>query len=511
MHDITLTIIVFVPAAAALLVLALPVQTDLQRFRVRTTALFASVISLAFALFDLLGEVGNPAQGALPQPAIDAPWLRGFFFQLDYHLGTDGLNMLLLFAVTAVFPLLILASWRRRERYRTYFALLLLIETTTAGAFATQDLGLFIVFFWAQALPLGLLVGLGGQPGAAALGRRLLGWQSISGAALLVGTLLLLLRSGVTSMNFQTLTTVSTVKGGVGLIVFTLFLVAFGLRMGLFPLHGWFIDSVGAAPAPVGMLVAVTSVPLGVYGLVRMALSMAPNAALQLVVPLLALALLTLYWAALRARGEPDLRRMGAYGLMGLSGVMLLGIASFSEVSEAGALYLAFTLVFIAPLLLLVLGAVSERAGALQIAPLRGAAARAPRLRLFFALAAAALVGVPLLGGFPGIFQVLVGSFPAHRYATALAVLGLLLLTAALWRAGHRVFWGAAEGQAEATVADARGSEFYSGWGLSAAVVLFGIFAGYFMPYVIQGTDLVSARVSAAAPVVVPHSPGTHK
>ena len=98
--DLSLSVIVFAPLLGALIVLALPVRNDLHRFRVRTTALFATAVPLAVALFDLLGEVSTAGNGSLPQPAIDAPWLRGFFFQLDYHLGTDGLNLLLLVAVT---------------------------------------------------------------------------------------------------------------------------------------------------------------------------------------------------------------------------------------------------------------------------------------------------------------------------------------------------------------------------------------------------------------------------
>ncbi|HEY6537719.1 MAG TPA: hypothetical protein VI138_01605, partial [Candidatus Dormibacteraeota bacterium] len=152
--DITLSIVVFAPLVGALVVLAMPVSTDLHRFRIRTTALFATAAALLIALFDLFSEVTNSSQGSIPQPSIDAPWFRGFYFQLDYHLGTDGVNMLLLVATTLVFLALVLASWRQRERYRTYFALLLLTEVGVAGAFATQDLGMFIVFFGLPILPL---------------------------------------------------------------------------------------------------------------------------------------------------------------------------------------------------------------------------------------------------------------------------------------------------------------------------------------------------------------------
>jgi NADH:ubiquinone oxidoreductase subunit 4 (subunit M) len=117
-------------------------------------------------------------------------------------------------------------------------------------------------------------------------------------------------------------------------------------------------------------------------------------------------------------------------------------------------------------------------------------------------LAAASLTGIPLLVGFPAIFEIVVSGLVAHRFVTAFAVLGLLVLTSAWWRLGHRVFTANPDNAELVSITDSRGSEFYSGWVLAAAAVIFGIFAGFFIPYTVQGTALVSARVSAVAPVV---------
>ena len=503
--DVSLSLIVFVPLAGAVVVALLPVRTDLERFRVRTGALMATALPLAIAIFDLLGEVGNPAQGAIAQPSIDAPWLRGFYFQLDYHLGVDGLSLMLLFAVTAVFPALVLTSWRMRDRTRSHFALLLLTETGLTGFLATQDLLLLVLFFWLPVLPLALLVGSGPRAGARAAGQRLLVTQSLGAGALLIAALLMLLGTGNTTFNLVTLSTVGPLKGAPGLIAAALVLFAFGSRMAVFPLQRWLLDGMAAASTPVAMLLAVGSVPLGAYGLVRVLLGIDPRGALQLVVPVLLLAVITLLWGALRAIGERDLRRATAWLLVGVSGPLLLGVISFSETSLAGALWLAFALTFTAPLLVLVAGAVAERGGGAELTSLAGRAVSAGRLKLLYAVGAAALGGVPLLAGFPGLFQVVVGSFPEHRFVTTAVVLGLGLLAYAAWRVGTGPFWAPAGDAEEADqIADARGSEFYAGWWLAAAVVVFGISAGYFVPYTVHGTDLVAARVSSMAPVKVP-------
>ncbi len=498
--DISLSLIVFIPALAACLVLVLPVRSDLERFRVRTAALFGTLLSLLIAIFDLLGEVGNPSQGALPQPSLDAPWLRHFFFQMDYHLGTDGLNLMLLFGVTAVYPALVLASWRQRERYRTYFALLLLTEVALTGALATQDLLLFAIFFALPVVPLALLVAFG-EDGSRA-GRRVLWSQSLSVAALLAAILLMLLQSGNRTFDFLTLSTVNPVKGAPGLIVAVLMLFAFGSRMAIFPLQRWFVDGVSAAPTPVGMLLSISSLPLGTYGMVRVLLDMDPAAAIQLVVPLLALSLVTLFWGGLAARGSREPRRIVAYCLVALAGPVLLGVAAFSETSIAGALGMAFAVTLLGPLLLLVVGAVADRGGHERLRELLAAGGSSPRLQLLYAIAAASLLGVPFLAGFPAMFQILVGSFVAHRFVTALTVIGLLVLTSGVWRLGSGLFWrrDRSAGPEVAEVADAHGSEFYAGWLLAGLLIIFGISAGYFVPYTVHGTDLVAARISSYAP-----------
>ncbi|MGH7609133.1 MAG: proton-conducting transporter membrane subunit [Candidatus Dormibacteria bacterium] len=495
--DITLTLIVFAPLVGAGILLALPVQTDLHRFRVRTTALFTTVVPLVVAIFDVMGEVGAPGQGSIPQPSIDAPWLRGFLFQLDYHLGTDGLNLLLLLAGCACFVALVLASWRRRDRSRTYFALLLLVEVGVNGSFASQDLGLFLIFFFVPVLPLALLLGLDGNPAGRSAGRRLLLIQSLAALALLVAILLLLWRSRVDSLNFTTLSTANTAQGAPGLIVETLFLFACLARMGVFPLHRWLVGGVASASTPVGMLLALSGLPVGGYALVRLGVGIEPSGAVQLTLPLLALALVSLFFGALSSLSCQNLRSLAGQLLVAYGGLVVLGVAIFSETSLSGALYLCFAFCFSAPLLLLIVGAVADRGPAAYLGALAGVGASASRLRLFFALAAAGLIGVPLLAGFPGIFEIVVSGLVAHRFITALALLGVLLLTASLARLGQRVFTG--DRAAEAEIADSQGSELYSAWVLAGAAVLFGLFAGYFVPYTVQGTALVSARAAAAA------------
>lgn len=502
--DVTLTLIVFVPLVGAMVVALLPVATDLQRFRVRTTALFATAIPLAVALFDVLGEVGSAAQGAIAQPNIDAPWLRGFLFQMDYHLGVDGLSLMLLFATTAVFPALVLSSWRQRDHYRTHFALLLLSEVGLTGALATQDLLLFVVFFTLPVIPLAVLVGQGGRPGAGLAARRLLRSQLLGSGALLLAALLTLLQTGGATFNYTTLATVGPPSGPTGLIVAALLLFALASRMAVLPLQRWLVDAVAAAPTPVGMLLVLASMPVGGYGLIRILLGMDPKGALQLVLPVLALALVTTYWAALAARGSRDIKRATVYLVSSSGGPVLLGLISFSETSLAGALWICFAFSFFAPLAVLVAGAVADRGGAAALEHLRGRAAGSERLRMLFLCAAAALLGVPLLAGFPGIFQVLVGSFVAHRYVTALMVFGLVVLGVAAFRLVTAVFWGVPAEDDLPQLADAHGSELYAGWWLAAALVTFGLCAGYFIPYTVHGTDLVAARVSSMAAVKVP-------
>ncbi|HUY60816.1 MAG TPA: proton-conducting transporter membrane subunit, partial [Candidatus Dormibacteraeota bacterium] len=511
--DVTLSLVIFAPLVGAAVIWALPARTDLERFRVRVTALAFTLIPALIATYEFLGNVAVPTQGALPQPLVNATWVGGFLVSLGYHIGTDGVNSLPLTATAIAFPILVLASWRQRARPRLYFSLLLLIEVGVVGDFAARDLGLFLIFYLWPAVPASLLLGVFGGEGAHRAARRLLAVWLLGGACLFAGALLLAVRSGRHTFSLTALTTPLALPRGVGAAVFLLLLAAALARMALVPLHTWFVDALGTASPAVAMAILLSSVPVGGYTLIRVAENAAPLAAFHLATPVLAVALLSVFWGALGAYGERDLRRLVGYAVVSLSGDVALGAVGFSETSLAGSLYLCVAIALGGGLLLLVAGALAERQRVLRLASLRGCAPRAPRLFALWVVGMATAAGLPLLAGFPGLYQVFLGTFPGDPLGVAAALLGLLVLTIALWRGAGRTFLGTPDEGLE-RLRDAEGSEWYAAMALVVTLVVFGVVAGRFLGYSVNGTDLIAGRVAAVAPQPAPHHPGhggTHK
>ena len=500
--DVTLSIIVFAPLVGAGIIACLPVATDLQRFRVRVTALGAALVSFVFAGFDFFGVLANAGQGGLAQPAVRAGWVPGVPVPVGYHLGGDGLNFPLLFVATILLVVVVLASWRVRERTRLHFGLLLFSGVGLLGCLAAYDLGLLILFFLWPVAPVALLVRLGGGPRAARAARRLLTSWLLGSGLLVCAALLLSGRAGQRGLDLGTLSTQLTLPHGVSTGVFALVVAACILRMGLVPGHLPVIDAVASSGPPIAMLTVATGLLTGGYTLARVALDAAPRGADHLATPLLGLAVLTMLWGAFGAYAVQELRRLIGYVVVCVGGLVVLGMVGSSETSIAGALYLLLAASLALPLLLLVAGALTERLRARRLSDLGGCGQPAPRLSLLWVVGAGGVVGIPLLAGFPALLQVFVGTFPAHRYGVAAGCLAILVLGAALWRAGSRVFLGP-PGENVPRLRDAEGSELYAGAVLTAFLLLFGLGSGRFLPYMVNGTDLVSGRLAAEAPAAI--------
>ncbi len=501
--DITLAVVVFAPLVGAGIIAVLPVETDLQRFRVRVTALGAALVSFLVCGFDFFGVLASAGLGGLPQPQEQTGWLPGIPGPVGYNLGGDGVNFPLLFVATILLVALVLASWRVRDRTRLHFGLLLFSAVGLLGALAAYDLGLLVLFFAWPVAPVVLLVRQGGGARAAAAARRLLvSWLLSCGLLALAALLLALRASGHPTLDLSTLTTDLTLPRGVSTGVFALVVAACVLRMGLVPAHLPLIDAVGAAGTPVAMLTVGSGLLTGGYTLARVALDGAPRGADHLATPLLGLAVLTMLWGAFGAYAVQELRRLSGYVVVCLGGLVVLGMVGYSETSIAGALYLLLAATLAVPLLLLVVGAVTERTRTRRLAELGGCGGPAPRLSLLWVAGAAGVLGIPLLAGFPALLQVFAGTFPEHRYGVAIGCLALLVLGAALFRAGTRVFLGP-PGENVERLRDAQGSELYAGAVLVAFLLLFGLGSGRFLPYMVNGTDLVSGRLAAVAPAVV--------
>jgi proton-translocating NADH-quinone oxidoreductase chain M len=384
------------------------------------------------------------------------PWLPAL--GISYHLGVDGIgvSMLLLSALVGVCG--VVASWEVRDRPRSYFALLLLMEASVNGAVVARDFFLFFLFWSAAVVPLALLVA-GWSDSARSQGAvwRLLGHWGLGSAALLTAGLLLYRASGGSDFDLDTLTK-ATPSARVELVIAILLVVAAASRLPLVPLHGWAREVLAEAPAGVAILTTGAAARLGGYVLIRLLAAGEHNASRTLAPYLSGLAVLTVGYAALSAFRARDLRRLGAYLALVPGAITTLGVAGLSPLSLEGAVLSLFAGGLAAALVVGATATLSERAQTRSLTLAAGLAGRAPKLAWLLLLGAVSVLCVPFLATFPAGLMVFLGSFRNQPAGSFLVALGLVLCAAAVGWMLHRVLFGAANPDAP-TASDASLSE----------------------------------------------------
>jgi proton-translocating NADH-quinone oxidoreductase chain M len=367
------------------------------------------------------------------------PWLPAI--GVSYHLGVDGIgiSMLLLSALVGICA--VIASWEVRERPRTYFVLLLLMESAVNGAIASRDFFVFFLFWSAVAVPLALLV-LGWGEARAGAAWRLLGYWGLGSAALLAGGLLLYQAAGASDFELDTLTK-ATPGGRMQLVIAALLLVAGATRLPLVPLHGWAREVLAEAPAGVAILTTGVASRLGGYLLIRVLAAGEHDASRTLAPVFSGLAVLTVGYAALAAFRSRDLRRLGAYLALVPGAVTALGVAGLSPLSLEGAVLSLFTGGLAAALVVGATAALAEGAQTRSLSLAAGLAGRAPKLAWLLVAGSLAVLCVPFLATFPAGLMIFLGSFRNQAPGALLVALGLVLDAAVVAWMLHRVLFGA--------------------------------------------------------------------
>ncbi|MEP7104362.1 MAG: proton-conducting transporter membrane subunit, partial [Chloroflexota bacterium] len=377
-----------------------------------------------------------------PQYEERLPWLPAF--GITYHLGADGISILLLLVNSLVAVTTILASTGIRNRPREYFVLLLLAESALNGLVCARDLFVLLLFWSASAVPVALLVAGWGvtawRRNGAAL--RLLGYWGAGAAVLAVAVVMLAASAGGGTYDLEFLG--KTALGArTQVVIGILVIAAAATRTGLWPLHGWAREVLAEAPAGITILVAGAGMRTGGYLLLRV-LDGALHDGTRLLAPMLAaLAGFTAIWCGLAAFRARDIRVLGAYLAIIPGCVTVLGTAGVTPLSLDGA---AFSLFGGAAAAALVAGAcalVAERAQTRDLALLGGLAGRLPRLSWLLVLAGVGVIGMPLTGTFVGELMVFLGSFKGSVIGAFATAAGLLVAAAAVAWMLQRVLFGA--------------------------------------------------------------------
>ncbi|PWU09073.1 MAG: NADH-quinone oxidoreductase subunit M [Verrucomicrobia bacterium] len=459
-----LTIITFLPLAGGLIVMGLPSS---QSKVARGLALAFSLIALALGLG--LWRQFQPASGSLQFEEGPLQWIPTLAVQ--YHVGVDGLGLLMVLLTALVVPMAVLASWKIEDRAPLYFGLVLLLQSGLFGTFTALNFFHWFIFWELSLIPAFFLIKLWGGPLRTPAATQFFIYTMVGSVTLLMAFLAIFLvvhefdfiKLAEMGRNGTLISELSNQLGWRDLTTRRLALVLFGgaflgfaVKTPLMPFHTWLPSAYAEAPTGTTMLLTGLMSKMGVYGFLRILVPIFPQEMVWLSKWLLVLAVVTIVFSAGAAFAQRDLKRIFAYSSINHLGYCLLGtfavISSGSATSaplveKAAALNGVFLQMFnhglTAAVLFWFVGILQERAHGLRgIEDFGGLRKVAPVLCGLMGIALFSSLGLPGLNGFIGEFLIFKGAFPLVTWAATLSVLGLLITAVFILTVAQKVFHG---------------------------------------------------------------------
>ena len=390
-----------------------------------TTILVALVVILMTVKFDF-NKVGF-------QFVESHEWIPAF--GINYALGVDGIAMVLILMSVLLTPIVVLAGWHESESGRwsakTFYLLLLVLETMMIGVFASTDLFLFYVFFEAMLVPVYFLIGGFGTGERAAAAVKFLLYSLFGGLLMLasiIGIFVMATRYGNRTFDITTLAGLHTVLTPMmENVLFLGFFIAFAIKAPLWPLHTWLPDAAKSATPGTSVLLLGVLDKVGTFGMIRYCLTLFPNASKTFTPLIITLAVISILYGAFLAIGAKDIKRLIAYTSISHFGFITMGIFAMTTQGHSGATLYMFNHGFSTAALFLVAGFMISRRKSSTIADFGGLQRVTPIMAWSFFIAGMSSLALPGLSSFVSEFLVLVGTFTRYPVAAVIATFGIVL------------------------------------------------------------------------------------
>ncbi|WP_251554525.1 NADH-quinone oxidoreductase subunit M [Neobacillus muris] len=417
--------------------------------------------------------------------AVSHDWIqfRGMnaeepYFSVNFELGLSGFQLVLVVLTAVVATLAAIASKYVKKEWKGYYMLFLLLETGMLGVFTAENLILFFLFFEITLIPTFFLVGKWGYFEKEKAAYSFLIYNGLGSAVLLIVIMILFAKTGTT--NVEILKSImadpsAPLSGDLKLGLFIALLIAFGVKLPIFPLHSWMLKVHVQAPPGVVMIHSGILLKIGAYGLIRFGLGIFPEQFEKLAVLLAILGVINLLYGAFLAFIQTDFKMVLAYSSISHMGIVLIGLAAMNEAGVQGAIFQVISHGLISALLFFLVGALYERTDTSLIENLGGLAKGMPIAAGFLLAGAMASLGLPGMSGFVSEFMAFLGLFNELPWVAAVGTIGIIVTAAYLLRAVLGMTFGQAHREF-AGVMDLKGVEYIPVVVLLFLIVLIGVY-----------------------------------
>ncbi len=505
-----LSAITILPLVAAL---AIPLIPDKDGKTVRWYAL--GVAFADFALMIVAFWENYNFQSSSLQLVEKFAWIPQL--GLNWSLAVDGISMPLVLLTGLINTLAIFAAWKVTDKPRLFYAMMLVMYSAQIGVFASQDMLLFFTMWEIELVPVYLLISIWGGPKRRYAATKFIIYTAAASIFILVAGLGMAFSGDNFTFDMVELG-LKEYSPALELLVYTGFLIAFGVKLSVFPFHTWLPDAHGEAPAAGSMVLAGVLLKMGGYGLIRFNMGMLPDAHVHFAPVLAILGVVNIIYGACCAFAQTNLKRRLAYSSIAHMGFVLIGIASYTEIGISGAVLQMISHGLIAATLFFLAGVTYERTHTLMMDKMGGLAKVMPRTFALFTIGSMASLALPGMSGFAGEIMVFLGITSSDVYSSSfkvvvvlLGAVGVILTPIYLLSMLREMFYGkqSEELHLDAVVFDIKPRELF----VTACLLIPIVGIGLYPKIVTQAYDVKTVEIAAhareALPIIAAQQPAS--
>ncbi len=477
---------------------------------IRYLGFIFSIIAFVISLFIYIAYDINKAGFQL----IDKfTWIENL--HISYHVGIDGISLLLILLTTFLTPLTLLSSWKAiTKKVKEFTFFMLMLEVGMLGVFVSLDMFLFYVFWEAMLIPMYFIIGIWGGDQRIYASVKFFLYTMFGSLLMLVAIIWLAVYASSSLGHFST----DLIElYGIGPVVqfeiqrwmFLAFALSFAIKVPLFPLHTWLPDAHVQAPTAGSVILAGVLLKMGTYGLLRFCLPLFPQSAVYFAPYISILAVIGIIYGALVAMVQKDMKKLVAYSSVAHLGFVVLGIFALTQESIQGAVIQMVNHGLSTGALFLLVGILYERTHTREISEYGGIAKVVPVFAVFLMIASLSSMGLPGLNGFVGEFLILLGAFESpvlnSWWYTVFAASGVIFAAVYLLWMYQRVIFGEVKNPKMNSLTDMKKREILILSSIFIFIFWIGVYPGTFLNVSAKSTETIIQQVIGGAHVGEEH------